>query len=214
MLSKGPPGGMATMAARPVPVKSKSAPEPSTTVEQDIDEGKQLTHLTKGRARGPKKRNSVKRTTEQTKPPTPEKFEKPLPAKPTIIESPTQKPALPPKPIPTKRGPIIKSEPDSPPPIQSSVWNKPLRVHTSPELLFDPAFHPSAPDLTTRPLSVSTTSRERQKSTSSPSGSMKQRLADLSPLRHAPNIFGNLLRSPSFPKPPKPKYPALEIVPP
>jgi hypothetical protein len=43
---------------------------------------------------------------------------------------------------------------------------------------------------------------------------MKQRLADLSPLRHAPNLFGNLLRSPSLPVPPKPKYPTLEIVPP
>lgn len=45
---------------------------------------------------------------------------------------------------------------------------------------------------------------------------MKQRLADLSPLRRDPKsssrgIFGNLLRSPS--QPTKPKYPSIEIIP-
>jgi hypothetical protein len=45
---------------------------------------------------------------------------------------------------------------------------------------------------------------------------MKQRLADLSPLRRDPKssargLFGNLLRSPS--QPPKPKYPSIEIIP-
>ena len=211
MLSKGPPGGM---ASRPVPIKSKSAPELSTTVEDDVDEGKQLTHLTKGRARGPKKRSSTKPTVAKIETPPAVKLEKPLPAKPIIIESPTPKPAVPPKPVPAKR-PIIKEEPDSPPPIQSSVWNKPLRVHTSPELLFDGAF-PSTADVKPRPLSTSTPSRERQKSTSSPSGSMKQRLADLSPLRRDSKtmaLLGNLLRSPSFPTAPKPKYPSLEVIP-
>ena len=211
MLSKGPPGGM---AARPLPVKSNSAPELRTTViEDDIDVGKQLTHLTKGRARGPKKRKSEKRAREQPEEARVEKIEKPLPPKPIVVESPIQKPAVPPKPVPAKR-PIIKSEPDSPPPIQSSVWNKPTRVQTTPELLFDATFR-STPDTPSRPVSSSTPLREDQKSSSSSSRSMKRRLAELSPLRRdskTRTLFGNLLRSPSLPTP-KPKYPSLEIIP-
>jgi hypothetical protein len=165
------------MTARPVPVKSASAPAASTTTTEEIDDGKQLTHLTKGRARGPKNRDSVKRT-------------------------------------------IRKEESGSPPPIQSSVWNKPTKIQVtrSPEIISEATFpFPSTPEIIPQPVTVmATPSREREKPTLSPSGSMKQRLADLSPLRRDPKsssrgIFGNLLRSPS--QPTKPKYPSIEIIP-
>ena len=173
MLSKGPL--MMAPAARPVPVKSASAPEPMRT--KDIDDGKQLTHLTKGRARGPKKRNSEKRT-------------------------------------------IIKEEPEPPPqPITSSVWNKPDKpakpaapLTRSPEEIAEPVF-PSTPEILPRLTATITPAREREKSISSPS-SMKQRLAELSPLRRKTSsrgLFGSLLRSPS--QPPKTKYPPIEIIP-
>src|SRR5436853_4422273 len=140
MLSKGPPM-MAPAAPRLVPVKSASAPEPLQT--KDVDQGKELIHLTKGRARGPKKRSStsVKRT-------------------------------------------IIKEEPEPPPqPIQASIWSKPAKPTTaapltrSPEEISEPVF-PSTPDILPRLTATITPAREREKSVSSPSSSMKQRLAE------------------------------------
>src|SRR5579862_841544 len=176
MLSKGLPM-IAPATPRPVPVKSVSAPEPLQTT--DIDQGKELTHLTKGRARGPKKRSStsVKRT-------------------------------------------IIKEEPEPPPqPIQASVWSKPAKptpaapLTRSPEEISEPVF-PSTPDILPRLTAPITPLLEREKSVSSPSSSMKQRLAELSPLRRkssARGLFGNLLRSPSHPT--KTKYPSIEVIP-
>jgi hypothetical protein len=84
------------------------------------------------------------------------------------------------------KAPKIKEEADSPPPPQSSIWNKPRPMET----------------------------RSRAKS---PSGSMKQRLADLSPLRQLSSsgstrsLFSTLLGSPVTPT--KPKYPLLELMP-
>ena len=115
LLSKGP-----STSPRPVPIRSKSAPEPRTTVE-DIDEGKQLTHLTKGRARGPKKRSSVKREGENSKtatpvPPSP-------PPKPTIKEGRETSPPVPPKDV---KRPIIREEPVSTLPIQLMPTKRPF----------------------------------------------------------------------------------------
>ena len=59
MLSKG----SLMMSARPLPVQSKITTEPTNPVG-DVDGGKQLTHLTKGRARGPKKRYPIKQAGE------------------------------------------------------------------------------------------------------------------------------------------------------
>ena len=206
ILSKGMP-----MSSRPVPIKSKSAPEPRSIVE-DIDGGKQLTHLTKGRARGPKKRNSIKSEKEKSEMSTPAPA---LPIKGARVQSVTPTPL---QPVPMKR-PIIKDEPDSPPPIQSSIWNKPpvkeRPIVTSREKLFDVTF-PSTPEILPRPATTATLSREHQTAVST-SGSMKQRFADLSPLRRDSksstlSLLGSLLRSPSQPTY-KPKYPAIEIIP-
>src|SRR5947207_4871522 len=107
ILSKGPPG-----SSRPVPLKSKSAPEPRTTTE-DIEEGKQLTHLTKGRARGPKKRNSGKRAEE--KPEGSTSVQRAPTQRPTIQEEPESTPPVPPKEM---KRPITREIPVFTPPIQ------------------------------------------------------------------------------------------------
>jgi hypothetical protein len=170
------------------PAKSKPALEPSAAVEIP-DEGKQLTHLTKGRARGPKKHSSVKRSDEKADFPEP-------------------------PPLPPKR-PIIKEEPDSPPPIQSSVWNKPPKPQGPPTTvtrssppekvfreLFPRAIAPTTPSL----------SRERQKSISSLAESVKQGLPDLLPLRDSTRILlSNFLRTPS--QTGRLKFHSVEIIP-
>jgi hypothetical protein len=209
MLSKGPP----MMSARPIPVKSASAPEPSRRSET-TDDSHQLTHLTKGRARGPKKRNSVKRVTVITEEP------QTITEKP-VIENPAKENMRPRSNQSTTsvKKPIIKEEPDSPSPPMPSIWTKPPRpqvntVNLSPEKIFNATF-PTTPEPATSSTSIPG-SRSRQQ-TISPVGSMKQRLADLSPLRRdrqptgTRSLFGNLLRSPSAPS--KPKYPSIEIIP-
>lgn len=260
------------MAARPMPVKSKSMPNPIETVEtQENQEGKELTHLTKGRARGPKKRSPGKSapkkeiaskyvaaavpTVQQNTPikqkspsfrpvvppkSTPEKprlTEKPLgperpqkPQKPAVItvrptssgsvkslESVKQQDKSTPSPSDTKPKVIVKREPDSPPPPQSKVWNKPpLKDRPPPSMAPEKFFNASLPST---PEFQPPKPRERERTVS---GSMKARLAELSPLRRdsasgALSLFGSLLRSPQAPTPTstmkKPKYPQLEIIP-
>ena len=117
LLSKGPPA-----SSRPMPVKSNSAPELTTTAD-DIDSGKQLTHLTKGRARGPKKRSSVKGAEEKSEtrkpvPPSP-------PPKPAIMEETEPSPPVPPKDI--KRS-MTREEPVSVSPIQPFPTKRPLSL--------------------------------------------------------------------------------------
>ena len=207
------------MMSRPLPVKSASAPEPSRPAESSED-AQHLIHLTKGRARGPKKRNSVKRAAVITEEPgilAPKESSTPVKEPMKVAESPR-----PNQTTTLMKKPIIKEEPDSPPPPTSSVWNKPRPQETtislSPEKLFITTF-PSTPEPTATIASNTSTpaARSRQKSTTSPAGSMKQRLADLSPLRRdrqsstTRSLFGNLLRSPSTPS--KPKYPAIEVIP-
>ena len=125
-----------------MPVKSKSAPEPRTTTE-DIDDGKQLTHLTKGRARGPKKRNSVKQAEEKseiTKPVQPSSS-----PTPRIKKEPETSPPVPPKdvkrfmtreepvstlpiqPIPTKRA-LSLEKPVPAPKIQQVETRRPVSL--------------------------------------------------------------------------------------
>ena len=99
------------------------------------------------------------------------------------------------------------------------MWNKPDKpakpaapLTRSPEEIAEPVF-PSTPEILPRLTATITPAREREKSISSPS-SMKQRLAELSPLRRKTSsrgLFGSLLRSPS--QPPKTKYPPIEIIP-
>jgi len=263
------------VSGRPIPVKSKSAPDPMETTEsQEHSTSKELTHLTKGRARGPKKRNPTKSAPKKDvvvsgpaervpsvlesppnkqrspsfRPVVPPKStpEKPKPIEKDVAElQKPEKPPKPPKPVsvvvarPTSSESItslqetakqadkltpspssgtqlkvVKPEPDSPPPPQSSVWNKPALKDrppssTSPEKFFNASFS-SAPEFFQPP-------KPRERVTS---GSMKQRLADLSPLRRDSggplSLFGNLLRSPSAlittNKPSK--YTQLEIIPP
>src|SRR5438046_6673447 len=150
---------------------------------KDIEEGKQFTHLTKGRARGPKKRISGKRVAEKSETPTfvqsaptqrptikeepesippvpPKEIKRPI----TRVSTPQIQPTPPPKPYKVREKPvpslpvqavapkrqIIKDEPDSPPPPQSSIWNKPPIkdrpvTTSSSEKSFDATF-PSTPD--------------------------------------------------------------------
>src|SRR5579862_5840160 len=139
MLSKGPP----MMSVRPIPVKSASAPEPSRRSETN-DDSQQLTHLTKGRARGPKKRSSVKRVTVITEEP------QTITEKP-IIEKPAKENTRPRsnQSMTSVKKPIIKEEPDSPSPPIPSIWTKPPRpqvnaVNLSPEKIFNATF-PTTP---------------------------------------------------------------------
>ena len=225
--------------SRPTPVKSVSAPDPSSKsmTEEDIDTGKELTHLTKGRARGPKKRNSARRSeTEKSdelsvpteSQPLQQQSKQMLPKpQPQIQSKPQPKPQVEVKPqMQTFKKPIIFKEElePPPPPPQSSIWPKPARpiitttsesgkptLTTSPEKLFQPAF-PVTPEPATRRSTTVTPNREREKSLS-PSGSMKQRLAELSPIRRETlNLIGNYLLRPSS-QPSKPKYPTLEVIP-
>lgn len=183
ILSRGP----LTMGSRPAPIKSASAPEPGAT-SNEIDGGKQLTHLTKGRARGPKRRSSTKHAEEVAE----QKEEKPI------------------EPLPAKK-PEVRKDTDTVPQPQSSIWSRPIltkpkeqpKVTTSPDKLIEPTFS-STPEVFRSP-----SAREREKP-ASPSGSMKQRFAELSTLRSR-NLFGSLLRSPS--QPTKPPFPTMEIIP-
>jgi hypothetical protein len=158
MLGRSQPvRGTSAPDVRPQPTTATPARESlPTPASSAAEEPKQLTHLTKGRARGPKKRNSIKRT-------------------------------------------VIKAEPDSPPPKVASVWPKPTKVRGEP-----------TPAIETR--ARATQPRDREKA-SSPTGSMKQRLADLSPLRRdsKSSFFGNLLRTPT--QVVKPRFPTVEVLP-
>ena len=184
MLSKGPP----VTSTHPIRAEGKSAPEPITS-STGVDEGIQLTHLTKGRARGPKKRsNSTK--------PAMQKSESQMTETVAPVELSPKRP--------------IVQDPDSLLSKVSVTWNKPTKLTnaTTSEKPIEPMF--SSQDA----MPQASAPRDRQPPSLSP-GSMRQRLVELSPLRRdtkssTRGLFGSLLRAP--PQGSKPRYPTIEVI--
>ncbi|MCJ1308901.1 hypothetical protein MMC25_002556 [Agyrium rufum] len=105
ILSRGPPSNLTSRTSSPAnagATSSSAVPSSSSKLDRDASDAGQLTHITKSRARGPKRKAPSSKATELTTPPTtfttetPKAASFPLEKKAEPVETPTQK--LPPKP--------------------------------------------------------------------------------------------------------------------